>query len=819
MNKDSITQQGMEQMLQESKELFRNILDHAPFGIATVSIDGQFMQINQALCLITGYEKEELENLNYKKLTYAEDLPIDAFNVQQLLQGKVESYRLEKRYVRKDSKVIWVQVTRSLLRNPDTQKPLYFIAQVEDITERKQSEKARQESEERLRNVMDNAPVGITTVSLDGQFIQVNQALCAITGYQQEELVSMNYKKLTYAEDLSIDADNVRQLLEGKINFYRLEKRYIRKDGRIIWVQVTRSLLRDVATGTPLYFIAQVEDITERKQIEKTLRENEERFHNIMDNAPVGIAAVSLEGQFIQVNRALGRITGYKPEELQCLTYQEITYPEDLPANIIKVQQLLEGKITSYQMEKRYICKDNKIIWVQVTRSLLRDEITSAPLYFIAQVENITERKLAEEKLRKSAEEIADLYDNAPCGYHSLDANGVFVRMNTTELQWLGYMRDEVIGKMKFSDLLTPTSLRIFQENASEFNKQGFMYDLEVEMLRKDGSTFIVLLNATGNKTYGDRYVMSRSTMFNITERKRTERALQESEERFRNIMDNAPIGMAMQSLEGKFLQVNRALCEILGYTKEELEKLTFQKMTYPEDLVIERDKMQQLLEGKIRSYQIEKRGIRKNGTITWTQVTRSILRDTITGEPSYLIVQVEDINSRKRDQEKIHQLAYHDVLTGLPNRQFLLERLEQAIAQAKRHQRLLAIMFVDLDKFKQINDTLGHHIGDELLKEIAIRFSSSVRKGDVVARTGGDEFIVVLTEVASPQDVILVADKMIQKVNLPIVIQNHSLQIAASIGMAVYPFNGSDANELMKKADMAMYMAKEAGGNQYHFS
>lgn len=802
----------------EITDLYTNIVDNAPVGIATLSIDGYFMQVNQAFTEITGYEKSELETMNYHQLTYNEDYAIDSFNVQQLLDGKVKSYKLEKRYVRKDKQIIWVQVTRSILRNLITKKPLYFIAQIEDVTSRKQAEKALQESENLFRNVIDNAPVGVVTVSLDGQLLSVNKAYCDITGYEKEELEEMNYKKLTYAEDIAIDATNVQQLLENKIHSYCLEKRYIRKDNKIIWVQVTRSLLRDSTTGIPIYFIAQVEDISERKEIEKSLHQSEELFQNIVNNAPIGIATVSIDGHFIHVNSAFCEITGYNQVELTKLTYQELTYPEDLSANFAKVQSLLEGKASSYQIEKRYIRKDNKVIWVQVTRSLLRNQLTGVPLYFIAQVENITERKIAAEKLQKSTEEIADLYANAPCGYHSLDANDFFTRINNTELHWLGYTADEMIRKMKFSDLLTPTSLRIYQENASQFREQGFINDLEIELTRKDGSTFTVLMSASGNKESGGHYVMNRSTMFNITDRKRTERALLESEERFRNVMDNAPIGMATQSLEGKFLLVNRALCEITGYKKEELEQMTFQKMTYPDDLILEFENIRKLIDGKSSSYRIEKRQIRKDGTISWIQVTRSILRDTTSGEPIYFISQIEDINNRIINREKIYQLAYHDILTGLPNRQLLLDRLNQAIASAKRHHHFMALMFIDLDKFKHINDTLGHDAGDKLLKEMSARLSCSVRSQDTIARTGGDEFVVILNEISAPQDAAFLADKFLKIVKQPLTLQDQQLQMTASIGIAIYPDNGLDATELMKKADMAMYISKDAGRDQWHF-
>jgi diguanylate cyclase (GGDEF)-like protein len=177
------------------------------------------------------------------------------------------------------------------------------------------------------------------------------------------------------------------------------------------------------------------------------------------------------------------------------------------------------------------------------------------------------------------------------------------------------------------------------------------------------------------------------------------------------------------------------------------------------------------------------------------------------------------DITDRKQAEELVQQLAYYDTLTDLPNRRLLLDRLGHALTQARRYERSLAIMFLDLDNFKQINDTLGHDAGDALLREVAGRLTTCIRGGDTVARQGGDEFIVVLAEISQPEDAALVADKIIAALGEPMHIAERTLNVTTSIGIAVYPVNGDDdAQELMKKADQAMYAAKAAGRNGYRF-
>lgn len=205
----------------------------------------------------------------------------------------------------------------------------------------------------------------------------------------------------------------------------------------------------------------------------------------------------------------------------------------------------------------------------------------------------------------------------------------------------------------------------------------------------------------------------------------------------------------------------------------------------------------------------------RKDGSSLPVGVSSSpIFRE---GKVAGSVVAFQDVTERKRSHEEIRRLALYDTLTDLPNRRLLLDRLSRSLVQAKRYQRSLAIMFLDLDHFKEINDTLGHDVGDELLKVVATRLHASVRDGDTVARQGGDEFVVLLAEVAQPEDATQVAEKLLLALQEPILVNGHELHISGSVGISIYPVNGTDdVQELMKKADIAMYAAKQAGRNRY---
>lgn len=294
-----------------------------------------------------------------------------------------------------------------------------------------------------------------------------------------------------------------------------------------------------------------------------------------------------------------------------------------------------------------------------------------------------------------------------------------------------------------------------------------------------------------------------------------TNNILEESESRFHSAFDFAAIGMALVSLEGQWLKVNKSLCQLTGYTEEELLKTTFQAITYPEDLETDLNYVRQLLAGDIITYQMEKRYIHKNGSLIWVLLNVSLLRNA-DNKPCYFIAQIQDIDLQKKAELELKYIAYHDELTGLANRKQLENSFEYALTYAKRHQSHIAVLFIDLDHFKGVNDTYGHEIGDLLLIEISSRLKNSLRASDIVVRLGGDEFIVVLTDINDVEQVQNVARKILALIQKPIMIKHHTLLITGSIGGSLYPDNGGDLSELMKHADKALYRAKSEGRNNY---
>lgn len=310
-----------------------------------------------------------------------------------------------------------------------------------------------------------------------------------------------------------------------------------------------------------------------------------------------------------------------------------------------------------------------------------------------------------------------------------------------------------------------------------------------------------------------------------ITDRKRAEMALRGSEETFRAVFDQAAVGITLVSLDLRYLRVNDRFCQIIGYAREELLSMSLRDVNPPETLDEAVAYRHRLLAAQAEGHELrEKELLRKDGTRVWLALATSLVRGE-NGEPRYFVSVVQDVSETKRalaalreSEERFRQLAHYDLLTDLPNRALFHDRLKQTLAQAQRHRWMIGVMFIDVDRFKEVNDTYGHAAGDALLREVSVRLSRAVRSGDTVARLGGDEFAVVLSGLAAAQDAGIVAQKIIACMQDPFRIEGNEVFAGASIGVALYPQDSVDQDALIKNADAAMYQAKAAGRNCYRW-
>jgi diguanylate cyclase (GGDEF)-like protein/PAS domain S-box-containing protein len=335
-------------------------------------------------------------------------------------------------------------------------------------------------------------------------------------------------------------------------------------------------------------------------------------------------------------------------------------------------------------------------------------------------------------------------------------------------------------------------------------------------LVARDGKRIPVDFSAGPICDEGDHLTGVAIVLHDMRERVAAELRLAHSEHRFRGVFDNAPLGLALVDCDNRFVRVNRALCRLLGTDAEQLIGADQAEFGEPNDNAIEKEYQQDLLAGRSDAVQYERRYRSRDGHMLWALVSATLM--PANDEPQRFLIQVNDLTERKHAEEELAHLAHHDALTGVANRTLLNEEVEHEIAVARRRASRLAVVFIDLDYFKHINDSLGHEAGDTVLKETSARLTRSVREIDIVGRMGGDEFVVVLSEVRDAQDVLALTEKLRIECGKPLRFDGHEVRLAVSMGISLFPDDAQDFRTLLRFADSALYQAKSEGRNNVQF-
>ncbi len=426
------------------------------------------------------------------------------------------------------------------------------------------------------------------------------------------------------------------------------------------------------------------------------------------------------------------------------------------------------------------------------------------------------ERRRAVTSQQEREEFFRSLFDAIPHPIFLKDPAGRYLDCNATFAEYFGTSREDIIGKSAF-DILPATLAGHCQASDREYLQRGEIQRYECGCDCADGRFRELLLNKTSLLNPDGSSAGLLGTLLDITECNRTKNSLMRSEERFRSIFENAAMGIVTMTADGKLLTANPAFCNFIGYSEAELLRISETELPHPSDLPELRRLLREVRDGQRQQFDCEKRFLRKGGATVWGQVTGTWLFDT-PATPTYAVCLVQDITQRKEIEERANQLAYFDPLTELPNRTLLKDRLEQALGRSRRTGSAGAVLFLDLDRFMGINDSLGHTLGDQFLQAVAIRLKECVEADDTVARLGGDEFVIILSQVSKPEDAAAVAQKVLERLAVPVELAGQTIFRTVSIGITLFPEDGDEVSGLLRNADLAMYQAKDQGRNNFQF-
>ena len=537
----------------------------------------------------------------------------------------------------------------------------------------------------------------------------------------------------------------------------------------------------------------------------------------VIESLPCPVVALDLHGNVTMWNRAAEVTTGWLATEVVGTKFPAIA---NQYSN--KFKQALASVAAGNQIfneELRGLKKDGSLMSIQFSSSPIYNEHSNISGIMATFVDQTEREKRIEAELSKGNVFIERVLDNLPVG----------LSINTIDKGNIGYANRlflEIYGgwnENDFTDLETffqsiyPNPLereevrqRILTDIASGDIEKMHWDDMRITC--RDGSEKILAIR---NIPLPDMNLMI-STVQDVTDQKLTEKALRESERRYQVMSEASPVGIFRLDHDGRICHVNKKWREISGRLLSTVLGQNWDVAVHHDDLPGVRDTWLVAVHER-RAFKVECRFQRPGGKSTWVFVQAEPIFDADEILEGF-IGSITDISLRKRTEEEIRQLAYYDTLTRLPNRSFFLEQLERAMATAKRNAKHVALLFCDLDNFKDINDSLGHDKGDLLLQSIATRLSGCIRRGDTLCRLGGDEFVLLLPSVESDREAVTVARKIQRAMKSSFDLDGQEIFTTTSIGIAVHPEDGADVQTLLKHADMAMYAAKGEGRNRYRF-
>jgi diguanylate cyclase (GGDEF)-like protein/PAS domain S-box-containing protein len=915
---------------------YDQIFNHAAIGIARVGMDGRWLEVNDKLCEIVGYCRNELLESTFQEITHPDDLEADERLMQRFREGEYNTYSIDKRYLHKSGHTVWIRVTISLIRD-ESNHPEHFVTIIDDITELHQARSKIAEQKELLQKIIDTVPMRIFWKDRDLRFLGCNPAFAQDAGRATpEELIGKNDFEMGWSEQAEGYRLDDLKVINGGERILAYEEPQTSPDGSIKWIRTSKvPLIND--DGIIYGVLGIYDDITERHNAKETLIEKESYQRALLDNFPFMVWLKDTESRFLSVNEACAHAAGLSSaDDLIGKTDLDI-WPKELADAYREDDRkvLTSGKRKNVEEE---VSVEGVKKWFETYKAPVVDE-NGQILGTVGFARDISQRKLTERHLREKEDLLREAQSIAQIGNWELDPTTMHAQWSEEIFRILGREPTNEAGPEFLSQILHPDDQDAVITSLQNAVTDGTTHHMQYRILRPDGE--IRWLECQAVQKYGDEneLQMLRGVIQDITAQKQYEKKLQDSEQHYQALFDQMPSAAAVftvvdggedfvfqdfnrsaeqtEQLERSQL-LGRRVLDVFPSARSsgifdlfrqvyETGKLTYipefyykddrnpgswrenwiYKLSDDEIVSVYRDiterkhiesrlrTLSQAIEqspvsvvitnpkgdieyvnstfekvsgyvlGEVKgknpnilksgmipdrvyhrlwqaissgqSWEGEFQNKKKDGTLFWEYAhIAPVLNDQ--GEIEHYISVKEDITTRKQNEEQILHQAHFDNLTDLPNRFLAMDRLTQMLNESKRSREKVSVLFIDLDDFKKINDSLGHEVGDKVLIEASRRLLTAVRTGDTVARLSGDEFIVLLSGLHKPEAAQIIAEKILDSFRRIFEIDGRELLITASIGIAIYPDDSDTTSGLLRSADSAMYHSKESGRNTFSF-
>ncbi|MDH0957227.1 PAS domain S-box protein [Pseudomonas chengduensis] len=747
--------------------------------------------------------------LHYIELIPEEERAEVLAKFNAILKGEQIGNALRHRIRWPDGSLHWLEITGSLQREADGRPRMFGV--IRDISAQQERAEALRASEERFASLFRLSPDIMMLVRYDNsEIVEVNQHFTHAFGWNASDILGRPIHELNLWVHAS-QRDQLRQQAPLSREPVIQEVQLRTRGGDILDGVLSSQYIE--LQGERLMLCTFL-DTSERKRAENALRASEEKFAKAFMHTPDAVAITDrATGRFIEVNPSFEQQFGWSSAEAVGRTSLELGIWADPSDRQRMLDAVQTGRLNN--LEVRLFSRDGSV----TSNLLFGGEIElNGTTCLVLTVRNITEQRVQEQALNESRQRLRLALESADLGtwdWH-IPSSRLFASARASQLQGLESLPFEGAFLDFFRQVPMEDRHSLRQSYQSLVAERRSHYQVTYRVQLENGG--LRFLESTAKLQLDDAGQPQRmvGTLVDISERLLREQRLQASEEKFAKAFHSSPDAITITERDsGRYIEVNEGFTRITGYLPDEVVGRTAFELdiwAYPE----ERVRMIEHLTQQGQVLHMEMHGRHRDGEVRLVDV--SVQPIELNGVPCLLLT-ARDISELKQAQAQVQHLAYHDALTNLPNRALLMDRLTQQIALLKRHDLRGALLFLDLDHFKHINDSLGHPVGDSVLRLVTARLEASVRLEDTVARLGGDEFVVLLSGLEGKRSEVTrhvrqVADKLRQLLAEPMLLDGHRLQVTPSIGVALIPDHGNTPADLLKRADIALYRAKDSGRN-----